>query len=32
MIITGEGSTDYQTLFGKVPLGIAKIAKKQNNR
>ncbi len=30
MIITGEGSTDYQTLFGKVPLGIAKIAKKHN--
>ena len=30
MVITGEGSTDYQTLFGKVPLGIAKIAKKHN--
>lgn len=28
MVITGEGSTDYQTLFGKVPLGIAKISKK----
>lgn len=30
MVITGEGSTDYQTLFGKVPFGIAKIAKKYN--
>jgi glycerate kinase len=30
LIITGEGSTDYQTMFGKVPLGIAKIAAKYN--
>jgi len=30
LVITGEGSTDYQTLFGKVPFGIAKIAKQYN--
>ncbi|NLZ53980.1 MAG: glycerate kinase, partial [Thermoanaerobacteraceae bacterium] len=30
VVITGEGSTDYQTLYGKVPLGLAKIAKKHN--
>ena len=30
LIITGEGSTDYQTMFGKVPLGIAKITAKYN--
>ncbi len=28
LVITGEGNTDSQTLFGKVPAGIAKIAKK----
>lgn len=28
LIITGEGSTDAQTLFGKVPFGIAQAAKK----
>lgn len=28
LIITGEGSTDYQTLYGKVPFGIAKVASK----
>lgn len=28
LVVTGEGSTDYQTLFGKVPQGIADIAKK----
>lgn len=28
LIITGEGSTDYQTMFGKVPCGVAEIAKK----
>jgi glycerate kinase len=28
LVITGEGSTDYQTMFGKVPHGIANIAKK----
>lgn len=27
-IITGEGATDYQTMFGKVPFGIAAIAEK----
>lgn len=26
-LITGEGKTDYQTLFGKVPISLAKIAK-----
>ncbi len=30
IVITGEGSTDYQTLYGKVPLGIAKVARKHN--
>lgn len=28
LVITGEGNTDFQTLFGKVPVGIAEIAKK----
>jgi glycerate kinase len=28
LVITGEGSTDYQTLFGKVPFGIGQIAKR----
>ena len=28
VVITGEGATDEQTLFGKVPYGIAQIAKK----
>ena len=27
LIITGEGQVDYQTAYGKVPSGIAKIAK-----
>jgi glycerate kinase len=26
-VITGEGRTDYQTAFGKAPVGVAKIAK-----
>jgi len=30
LVITGEGSTDYQTMFGKVPFGIAKIAKQHH--
>ncbi|MCG0276023.1 MAG: glycerate kinase [Thermosediminibacteraceae bacterium] len=30
LVITGEGCTDYQTLFGKVPYGIGKIAKRFN--
>lgn len=28
LVITGEGQTDHQTAYGKVPSGIAKIAKK----
>ena len=28
LVITGEGRTDYQTAFGKVPVGISHIAKK----
>lgn len=28
LIITGEGQTDFQTAFGKVPVGIAQLAKK----
>ncbi|ADL07418.1 glycerate kinase [Thermosediminibacter oceani] len=30
LIITGEGCTDYQTLFGKVPFGIGQVAKRFN--
>ena len=30
LIITGEEQIDYQTAFGKVLSGIAKIAKKYN--
>ncbi len=28
MVITGEGKIDYQTVYGKAPVGVAKIAKK----
>ncbi|MCR4429932.1 MAG: glycerate kinase [Tepidanaerobacteraceae bacterium] len=28
LVITGEGSTDFQTMFGKVPFGVAHVAKK----
>lgn len=28
VVITGEGSTDSQTLYGKVPLGIARVARR----
>ncbi|MFT9497911.1 glycerate kinase [Anaerosolibacter sp.] len=28
LVITGEGKSDEQTLFGKVPFGVAQIAKK----
>lgn len=28
MVITGEGRTDGQTIFGKVPVGVAGVAKK----
>ncbi len=30
LIITGEGKLDYQTKFGKVPYGVALMAKKFN--
>jgi glycerate kinase len=30
LVITGEGAMDFQTAFGKVPLGVAHIAKKYN--
>lgn len=29
-VLTGEGATDFQTAFGKAPVGVAKIAKKFN--
>ncbi|KEJ01435.1 glycerate kinase [Clostridium botulinum A2B7 92] len=29
-VFTGEGSIDFQTIFGKTPLGVAKVAKKFN--
>ncbi len=28
LVITGEGKIDSQTIYGKVPVGVAKIAKK----
>ncbi|HSW35284.1 MAG TPA: glycerate kinase [Candidatus Limnocylindrales bacterium] len=30
LVITGEGKLDHQTIFGKVPLGVARCAKKNN--
>jgi len=30
LVITGEGCTDFQTAFGKAPVGVAKLAKKYN--
>lgn len=30
LVITGEGKTDAQTAFGKVPAGIASLASKYN--
>lgn len=30
MVWTGEGSIDFQTQFGKTPLGVAKVAKMYN--
>ncbi len=30
LVVTGEGFTDFQTVFGKAPVGIAKLAKKFN--
>jgi glycerate kinase len=32
LVITGEGSFDYQSLNGKVPVGVAKLAKKYNKK
>lgn len=29
-VFTGEGSIDFQTKFGKTPIGVAKVAKKYN--
>jgi glycerate kinase len=29
-VITGEGHTDFQTAFGKAPVGVAKVAKQFN--
>lgn len=30
VVITGEGMTDYQTAFGKAPVGVGKLAKQFN--
>jgi len=30
LVITGEGKIDKQTIYGKAPIGVAKIAKKYN--
>jgi glycerate kinase len=30
LVITGEGYTDWQTAFGKAPVGVASLAKKYN--
>lgn len=30
LVITGEGRTDFQTVFGKAPVGVARIASKYN--
>jgi glycerate kinase len=32
IIVTGEGSLDHQTLEGKAPLGVARLARKQGKR
>lgn len=32
IVITGEGRLDFQTAMGKVPVGVAHLAKKYNNR
>jgi glycerate kinase len=32
LVITGEGSLDFQTLHGKAPLGIAKLARQHGKR
>lgn len=30
LVITGEGRTDFQTAYGKAPVGVAKLAKRWN--
>lgn len=30
LVITGEGKIDHQTIYGKTPIGVAKLAKKYN--
>lgn len=30
LVITGEGEINYQTIYGKVPVGVARVAKKYN--
>lgn len=30
LVITGEGQINFQTVFGKTPVGVAKVAKTQN--
>ncbi|MEK3889563.1 glycerate kinase [Bacillus sp. FSL K6-3431] len=30
LVITGEGQVDFQTAFGKTPMGVAQVAKSQN--
>lgn len=30
LVITGEGRTDFQTAFGKAPVGVAKVAQQYN--
>lgn len=30
LVITGEGRTDFQTAYGKAPVGVARLAKKHN--
>ena len=32
MVVTGEGRLDGQTIFGKAPIGVAKMAKKYNKK
>ena len=30
LVITGEGQVDFQTAFGKTPMGVAQAAMRQN--
>ncbi len=32
LVITGEGQIDFQSAFGKTPVGVAKVAKKHNKK